>query len=108
MTNKVRKLRSKVYDKVIEVNLPITFYWVRENGNLEFDGLGFLVEDCSKWETKLVGEVLEELYHIQSDSRIVKYLSENYEDIFNTIVKKIVSDDIGVPEEILEAFGEIE
>ena len=55
----VRKLRSKVYKKVIEVRVPVRFYWVEDG----FDGIDFgpLDKRCTTHCYRLLTEILKEI-----------------------------------------------
>ena len=56
----IRKLRSKTgYKEIIEVNVPIRFYWT-ENG---FDGveLGPFDEKISRYQSKLLYHLLDRI-----------------------------------------------
>ena len=66
----IRKLRSKFYKKIIEVRVPVRFYWTEDR----FDGieLGPLDERYTKHCYRLVMDILEtmELHPIPETSDV--------------------------------------
>ncbi len=51
-----RKIPSKFYTKIIEVNTPIRFYWVGD----DFDGVEFgPLNKATPYQLKLINEILE-------------------------------------------------
>ena len=80
----VKKLRSKIYPKVIQVFLPTRFYW-NENG---FDGIDFgpMPETTTSYQHRLLIQILNTLQEL--------------------LEKK--EHKISVPEVYLKAFGEEE
>lgn len=62
----VRKIKSKYYEKVIEVRVPVRFYWTKDNTE-GYDGLEFgpFPKGLSSWSKKLIYEILTTLGEIQ-------------------------------------------
>lgn len=58
MNNKVKEIPSNNYGRVIEVNVPMRFYWDIDG---EFDGIEFTTTDLNDFEMNLIGEVLSQV-----------------------------------------------
>jgi len=54
-----QKIKSKHYDKIIQVNVPIRFYWAEDG----FDGIEFgpFKTPVSRYQTRLITEALIEI-----------------------------------------------
>jgi hypothetical protein len=101
--NTIRKFHSKEYDQIIEVNVPIRFYWV----NNEYDGLEFgSLDKCSRYELKLLDIIIDQLFLAQNNSNIVEYLKEHDKEKLADILKDIQAEQLKVPKEFLDAFKE--
>jgi len=57
-----KKLRARYYDKIIEINVPIRFYWV----DGEFDGIEFgpFEKPISKYQIHLIYEALDTIQRL--------------------------------------------
>ena len=57
-----QKVRSKYYDKIIQVNVPVRFYWAEG----EFDGIEFgpFEKPVSQYQIHLIFEALTEIQEI--------------------------------------------
>ena len=83
------KLRSKFYRQIIEVRVPIRFYW-DEDG---FDGVEFgPLIGLNQYQHRLVGNILDELMKLMKQSQEVNI--HNYKAITK------------VPDIFKKAFGE--
>jgi len=51
---KVKEIPSNNYGRVIEVKVPVTFYW---DVNGDFDGVNFYCEGLDASEMNLLGEI---------------------------------------------------
>ena len=76
----IRKLRSKIYKKIIEVRVPVRFYWTEDG----FDGieLGPLDERYTKHCQRLLMDILEtmELHPIPETSDVPNVFKEAFNE----------------------------
>lgn len=57
-----QKIRSKYYDQIIQVNVPVRFYWAEG----EFDGIEFgpFQKPVPRYQVRLIYEALAEIMEI--------------------------------------------
>ena len=84
----LRKLRSKGnYSKIIEVLVPVRFYWTREG---EFDGLEMgPFDDITEYEKRLCRDIIYQMYDLL-DSYYVN--NEEINDIPESFIRAFESD----------------
>ena len=101
--NLISKTHSKYYKQIIEIKVPVRFYWTEDG----YDGFEFgSLEGCSKYQVKILDDVIKQLCTQQNNSAIIEYLKEHYKDKLRDIVNLIDSDKLKVPKEFLDAFGD--
>lgn len=98
--NNISKLRSKVYNKIIQVNIPITFYWNDD----DYDGYEFYVGECTSYERRLLRDVFDELEFIHGCALIAEYMRDNHNEEWKKIMDMIDAESAGVPQEFIDAF----
>lgn len=102
-TKGISKLRSKNYEKVIEVNVPIRFYWVHDG----FDGFEFgSLEKCSKYQIGLLRKIINQLAFEHQCGIVADYMLHNHKEEWLGLLDKIESETEGIPQSFIKAFEE--
>lgn len=96
----ISKRHSKNYSKVIEVNMPVSFYW-DEN---EYDGFEFMVANCSKYQLNLVHELGNFLNYQMYCSKLFEYMKINHLTELTKIIEDMDSERLGIPKSFIDAF----
>lgn len=99
--NQVRKLRSKYYTKILEVNVPVRFYWTDIYDGFEF---GEFKEGLTKYQKSLLNELMYFMVYQMYSASFVDYMKEHYPVEFHKIIDEIESNDLGIPQAFLDAF----
>lgn len=104
MAKNIRKLRSKYYTDIIEVNVPLRFYW--NNGQL--DGFEFgPLDGLTKYERLLFKTVMELMANQTTALKVIDYLKDKHPDLYGQIVDQIDYDNLtveGIPDVFVDAF----
>ncbi len=99
--NKIRKLHSKNYDKVIEVQVPVRFYWVKD----EYDGFEFgSLVDCSRYQLRLLDQVIKQLAFEHNCTIVAEYMREKHKDQWMQILDMIDAESLNIPQAFFDAF----
>ena len=99
--NKIRKLRSKTYPQVIEVQVPVRFYWNEE----EYDGFEFgPLEGCTRHQLRLLDNVVDELSYQTHCAKFFEYMKEHHKVELEVIMDHMNADDLGIPQTFIDAF----
>ncbi len=97
----IRKYHSKNYSKVIEVKVPVRFYWDGDN----YDGFEFgSLLDCSPYQIKILGEVIERLGDDMDYGRVARYLESNHKSEWNKLLIEMDAKELNIPTIFLEEF----
>jgi len=97
------KLRSKYYSKIIEINVPMRFYWA----DTDFDGVEFgEFNEISKWQLSLVEKCLEEIRYGINCVKFFKYMKKKHRAELEIIIDQMGSEEFGIPRAFVEAFYE--
>lgn len=108
MKERIRKLQSTNYSKIIEVRVPVRFYWNVD----DFDGIEFgPLTGRNKRETRLLKQVVNQLHCLSCQSGLVDYLSEFFPEEWEALLEYVVSKSSGqkgtpIPNAFLDAFRE--
>ena len=105
MDKKICKLRSRNYSQVIEVKVPVRFYWSKDG----YDGFEFgpLVE-CSSYQLRLLQQVTEQLFFEHQAAIVVQYLNDNHKVEWHRFLDEIETVSLDIPKTILDAFKDDE
>ena len=100
----VRKLRSKHYSSIIEVNVPSRFYW-DETG---FDGFEFgeFKQDLTKHQKHLLNELLNDLAYQTASAKFIEYMKEYHPKELELFINEFESVKAGIPQVFIAAFKE--
>ncbi len=101
--NKVRKLRSKNYKQVIEIQVPVRFYWATEG----YDGFEFgPLDGCSRNQLRLLDKVTDQLFFDQQCANVAKYMRENHKEEWRALLDRIEAEVSNIPQTFFDAFKE--
>jgi hypothetical protein len=101
--NNIRKLRSRNYGKVIEVRVPVRFYWDKEG----YDGFEFgPCAGCSQYEYRLLHQVINQLFFEHQCCIVAEYMRENHTEEWRQILDRIEAETTGIPQTFFDAFRE--
>lgn len=100
----VKKIRSKNYPLVIQVNAPVRFYWSKNS----YDGFEFgPLDHASRHQLKLLRQIMDLMMEQMQSVRVVKYLKTNHNDVYSKILEEIKADVEsikGIPNTFVDAF----
>jgi len=103
MSKSISKLRSKIYDTIIELRVPIRFYW-DENG---FDGIEFgPLDKCSRYQFGLLKVILEQISYTNECSKVIDYMREHKMDELRCTIRELDAHKLGIPKAFIDAFDE--
>ncbi len=103
----IRKLRSKYYDKVIEVNVPVRFYWNKGGSEEFYDGFEVgPLDGCSKYQKRLLRSVINQLAYEHDCANIAEYMRYSHKEEWRGILDRIEKEASNVPKAFLDAFKE--
>jgi len=103
--NLIRKLRSKNYDTVIEVRVPVRFYWADDG----YDGFEFgPLEGCTKHQIKLLEEIIDTLFWEHQAGHFARWIKSNYPKYWQELVEAFDAemDNPDIPKAFFDAFRE--
>lgn len=101
----ISKLRSNNYERVIEVRVPVRFYWTKDG----YDGFEFgSLEGCTKYQNKLLDQVIAQLHWESQAGLFVKYIQTYYPEHWRQLVEAFDAEiDVeDIPQAFFDAFKE--
>lgn len=103
-TKQIKRLRSKHYPIIIEVKVPIRFYWNSEDLK-DYDGFEFgSLEGCSHHQLKLLDHIINELWYQMNCTKFFKYMKKHHRAELEVLLDHMDADELGIPKEFLDAF----
>lgn len=101
----IRQVRTKGYKRVIEIAVPVRFFWDNES----YDGFEFgPLDKCSNYQLKLFKDVVRQLSREHEALTIVEYMATHHKDEWQAILNKIDAESSGIPQTFLDAFKDDE
>lgn len=107
MENRVNKIRSKSYEKVIEVNLPMRFYWGKDG----YEGFEMDIDSCNSYQRKLLYDVVDRLCYECNAVAFLEFMNDTHREELIHILDEYSKEDLEdnkqeIPKVFLDAFGE--
>lgn len=101
--NRIRTLRSRNYKKVIEVQVPVRFYWDKDG----YDGFEFgSLEDCSRYQLRLLRKVIEQLAYEHDCAIVTSCFEQLHPQEWHELLDRIEAETSGIPKSFIDAFSE--
>lgn len=98
----VRKVRSKNYSCIIEINAPMRFHWSGDR----CDGYSLRVA-CSPYQRRLMRKITDLLAFQADCARIVEYLESSHREEWAGILDMVAREvEVPIPKAFLDAFSE--
>ena len=98
----IGKRNSKNYEKIIEWDLPTTFFWSEEG----FDGFEFMVKDCSQYQLRLTKELGDFMFYQMYCMKFFEYMKEHHRAELEIILDHMDAEKLKIPQSFIDAFKE--
>jgi len=105
----IRKKRSQIYSTIIEVGVPVRFYW----SDGEYDGFEFgPLCGCSKHQIGLLKTVIDQMVYERHCARVVEYMRTHHSGVLVEVLEEldamedVTRGETAIPKAIQDAFKE--